>query len=109
MYDEIMAEAWTNMLYMAADTVLVPTVLELIEHQETWMACGFGKLIALVKIAYMVHLFVFAGSFHKARRKGKVQTCDSMLMSARSLKYSDAKDNISIYVWSEFFAKCVVP
>jgi hypothetical protein len=62
------------MLYIAADTVLVPTVLELIEHQETWMACGFGKLRALVKIPYMVHLFVLAGSFQSAKRKGKVQT-----------------------------------
>jgi hypothetical protein len=99
-------EAWTNMLYIAADTVLVPTVLELIEHQETWIACGFGKLRALVKIPYIVHLFVFAGSFHNERRKGKVQTCDSMEMSARSSKYSDAKDNISIF-WSEGPAKSV--
>ena len=94
----MMPEVCTNMLYIAADTVLVPTVLELIEHQETWMACGFGKLKALVKIPYMVHLFAFAGSFHNAARNGRVQTCDSMEIRPRSSKYSDAKDNISIYL-----------
>lgn len=97
MYDEIIPEACTNMLYIAADTVLVPTVLELIEHQETWIACGFGKLRALVRIVYMVHLFVVAGSFHNAKRNGKVQTCDSIEIRPRSSKYSDAKDKISIY------------
>jgi len=45
----------------------------------------------------MVHLFVVAGSFHNAKRNGKVQTCDSIEIRPRSSKYSDANDKISIY------------
>lgn len=52
MFDAIIPDAWTHMLYIAAETVRDRTVLELREFQPTWIACA----IFPVKIDTTRHL-----------------------------------------------------
>lgn len=40
--------AWTNMLYIAADTVRERTVLEMREFQATWIGWAEGTLVGLL-------------------------------------------------------------
>ena len=40
--DAMIPEAWTNMLYKAADTVRERTALEFREFHATWIGCASG-------------------------------------------------------------------
>lgn len=89
MLDAIIPDAWTHMLYMAAETVRDRTVFELREFQPTWMACAllfvrkdtnssfqhvpFGKPKSNVTIAQTTHLFaVVVSTTYRYTTKGNV-------------------------------------
>lgn len=51
MLTPIMPPAWTNMLYIDADTVRVPTPPEFVDAQATCTGCTYGKPVIRVTTA----------------------------------------------------------